>query len=75
MDSDGDFAGTHHHYHNIPPVQGQKPMVTAVPLIPHPYQSKARNQKAMNTNAPQRFLIYESTAFFLFRFLCLLPGN
>lgn len=70
MESDGDFAGTHHHYHSIPPIQGQKPMVTAVPLIPHPsYQPKARSQKAMNIYPPQRFLIYESTASFLFYFL------
>ncbi|VIO92401.1 La domain containing protein [Brugia malayi] len=56
VNSDGDFAGTHHHYHNIPSIQGQKPMVTAVPLIPHlSYQPKARNQKAMNTNPPQRY--------------------
>ncbi|EJW88396.1 hypothetical protein WUBG_00691 [Wuchereria bancrofti] len=62
VDSDGDFAGTHHHYHNIPSIQGQKPMVTAVPLIPHlSYQPKARNQKAMNTNPPQRFLLLFSS--------------
>lgn len=64
MDSDGDFADIHHHYHSIPPVSGQKPMIAAVPLIPHPsYQSKFRYQKAVNTNPLQRFFIYESTAF------------
>ncbi|EFO27659.1 hypothetical protein LOAG_00812 [Loa loa] len=58
VDSDDDFAGTHHHYHSIPPAQGQKSMVTPVPLTPHPsYQPKARNQKAMNTNPPQSTLV------------------
>ncbi|KAM3722858.1 La-related protein [Dirofilaria immitis] len=56
VDSDGEFIGTHHHYHSIPSIQGQKPMITAVPVIPLPsYQPKIRNQKAMNTNPPQRY--------------------
>ncbi|VDK76312.1 unnamed protein product [Onchocerca ochengi] len=62
-DSDGDFVGTYHHYHSIPSIRGQKPMITAVPVIPFPtYQPKIRNQKTMNTNPPQRYNKRDETA-------------
>ncbi|VDN06839.1 unnamed protein product [Thelazia callipaeda] len=54
VSTDGDFAGTHHHYHNIPSVRGQKPIVSAVPLIPQiPYQTNTRNLGPMNSNPLQ----------------------